>query len=446
MVEQCNRMINNSCFWRCQSLRESELYVSLDIGSSTVKVLIGEVDGENLHVIGVGNVQSAGIRRGAIIDIDATVASIQKAVEQAERMTGLKINEVVLGIPANGVELKDVKGVVAVNSENREITDEDLDRVMQSAQAMSVPLEREIVNVIPKQFIVDDYGEITDPRGMIGVRLEMDGTLITTSKTIVHNILRSVERAGLSIREIYLQPLAAGTFALTDDEKNHGTAYIDIGGGSTTISIFGDNRFMATSLLPVGGDHVTKDLSIVLKTPTEQARKILHQYGHAFYDDASDDELFEVSVIGADTKDQYSQQYISEIIGVRLEELFELILEELYRMGVDDLPGGIVLTGGITKMDGLLQLARYVLKSRVRIHIPEFIGVREPMYTTAVGLIQYAHKDDLFFGAVESEGATSRAAVEDVAESPVVKKQKKTTQHKDGFFKRAKNVFDNFFE
>lgn len=427
-------------------MSQSELYVSLDIGSSSIKVLIGEVDGGSLHVIGVGNVQSSGIRKGTIIDIDATVESIKKAIDQAERMTGMKIHEVILGIPANGVILQDVKGVVAVNSENREITDDDLDRVIQSAQVMSVPPEREIVNIIPKQFIVDDYGEIKDPRGMIGVRLEMDGTLITTSKTLVHNILRCVERAGLTIREIYLQPLAAGTFALSDDEKNHGTAFIDIGGGSTTIAVFEDERLIATSVLPVGGDHVTKDLSIILKTPTEKARKIKHQYGHAFYDDASDDELFEVPVIGADSKDQYSQRYISEIIGVRLEELFDLVLEELYKLGIRDLPGGVVLTGGITKIDGLLQLARHVLKSRVRIHTPEYIGVREPMYTTAVGLIRYAHMQDTFFGVpADSPQATAVAAA---AEVPVQSQKKASVKRgeKPGFFNRAKRVFDNFFE
>ena len=427
-------------------MSQSELYVSLDIGSSSVKVLIGEVDGGSLHVIGVGNVQSAGIRKGTIIDIDATVQSIRKAVDQAERMIGMQIREVILGIPANGVVLQDVKGVVAVNSENREITDDDLDRVMKSAQVMSVPPEREIVNIIPKQFIVDDYDEITDPRGMIGVRLEMDGTLITTSKTLVHNILRCVERAGLDIREIYLQPLAAGTFALTDDEKNHGTAFIDIGGGSTTIALFGENRFMSTAVIPVGGDHITKDLSIILKTPTEQARKIKHQYGHAFSDDASDDELFEVPVIGVDSKDQYSQRYISEIIGVRLEELFDLVLEELYRMGVRDLPGGVVLTGGITKLDGMLQLARHVLKTRVRIHTPEYIGVREPMYSTAVGLIRYAHMQDNFFGHVQETSTVSTNETQDQA--PVKKKKpaERNTEKRPGIFDRAKKVFDNFFE
>lgn len=427
-------------------MSQSEVYVSLDIGSSSVKVLIGEVDGGSLHVIGVGNVQSAGIRKGTIVDIDATVQSIKKAVEQAERMIGMNIREVVLGIPANGVLLQDVKGVVAVNSENREITDDDLERVMKSAQVMSVPPEREIVNLVPKQFIVDDYDEITDPRGMIGVRLEMDGTLITTSKTLVHNILRCVERAGLDIREIYLQPLAAGTFALTEDEKNHGTAYIDIGGGSTTVAVFADNRLVATTVVPVGGDHITKDLSIILKTPTEQARKIKHQYGHAFYDDASDDELFEVPVIGAETKDQYSQRYISEIIGVRLEELFDLILEEFYRMGIQDLPGGVVLTGGITKLEGLPQLARHVLKTRVRIHIPEYIGVREPMYTTAVGLIRYAYAQDEFFGFSSNTAAVAAGQESELSNVAPKKQVERKKEKKPGIFNRAKHIFDNFFE
>ncbi|HEX5563723.1 MAG TPA: cell division protein FtsA [Sporosarcina sp.] len=427
-------------------MSQSTIYVSLDIGSSSVKVLIGEVDGGSLHVIGVGNVQSAGIRKGTIIDIDATVQSIRKAVEQAERMTGMQIREVILGIPANGVHLQDVKGVVAVNSENREITDDDLDRVMKSAQVMSVPPEREIVNIIPKQFIVDDYDEIKDPRGMIGVRLEMDGTLITTSKTLVHNILRCVERAGLVIREIYLQPLAAGQFALTEDEMNHGTAFIDIGGGSTTIAIFGDNRFISTAVIPVGGDHITKDLSIILKTPTEQARKIKHQYGHAFYDDASDDELFEVPVIGADSKDQYSQRYISEIIGVRLEELFDLVLEELYRMGIQDLPGGVVLTGGTTKLDGILQLARHVLRTRVRIHTPEYIGVREPMYSTAVGLIRYASMEDSYFGTVAESQTVATNSEMDYQPSSKKKVAVRPKEKKTSFMSKTKKFFDGFFE
>lgn len=402
----------------------------------------------SLNVIGVGNVKSNGIRKGAIVDIDATVQSIKKAIDQAERMIGMSINEVVLGIPANQAMLQTVKGVVAVNSENREITDDDLGRVMESAQVMSIPPERELVNLVAKQFVVDHLDEIKDPRGMIGIRLEMDGTMMTTSKTILHNVLRCVERAGLQIREIYLQPLASGYFALSEDEKNHGTAFIDIGGGSTTIAVFQDGHLTHSSVLPVGGDHITKDLSIVLKTPTEQAEKIKQQYGHAFYDDASEDELFEVPVIGADTKEQYSQRYISEIIGVRLEELFEMIVEEFYKMGIQDLPGGVVITGGVGKLEGLLQLARNILQTRVRLYTPEYIGVREPQYATAVGLIRYAHMEDSFFGRLgESRALVQSRKPEQTQHVPKKQKQVNVQQeNQEGVIGKARKFLDKFFE
>ncbi|TQR16479.1 cell division protein FtsA [Psychrobacillus vulpis] len=428
-------------------MNQSELYVSLDIGSSSIKVLIGEMSDDSLHVIGVGNVKSSGIRKGSIVDIDATVQSIKKAVGEAERMIGMSIQEIVLGVPANLANIQNVKGVVAVNREDREITDTDLDRVIESAQVMSIPPERELINIAPKQFIVDHLDEIKDPRGMIGTRLEMDGIMMTTSKTILHNVLRCVERAGLQIREIYLQSLAGGYFALTEDEKNHGTAYIDIGGGSTSIAIFSEGHLINTSVIPVGGDHITKDLSIVLKTPTEQAEMIKLKYGHAFYDDASDDELFEVPVIGADMKEQYSQRYIADIIGVRLEELFELVLEEFYRMGLQDLPGGVVITGGVAKLEGLGQLARHILQTRVRLYTPDYIGVREPQYTTAVGLIRYAYKEDLFYGKIGNSHALSQMALSEAVSSP--KKQTaqvSTNENKESAISKAKKFFDKFFE
>jgi len=427
-------------------LNQQELYISLDIGSSSIKVLIGEMSDGQLHVIGVGNVKSNGVRKGAIVDIDATVQSIRKAVEQAERMTGYQIEEVVLGVPANQTMLQLVKGVVAVNSENREITDDDLDRVVESAQVMSIPPERELVNIIPKQFIVDNLDEIKDPRGMIGIRLEMDATMITTSKTLLHNVLRCVEKAGLSVREIYLQPLAAGSFALTEDEKNQGTAFIELGGGSTTIAVFEEGLLTHTGVIPVGGDHITKDISIVLKTPTDQAEQIKHQFGHAFYDDASDDELFEVPVVGTDSRDQYSQRFISEIIGARLEELFELVIDELARLGVRDLPGGVVLTGGVAKLDGIAQLARQILQTRVRIYTPDYIGVREPSFTTAVGLIRYAYLEDDFYGKGTNTQPIEYAAVG--AQAPASKKQEYAapSESKGSVIGRAKKLFDKFFD
>jgi len=427
-------------------LNQQDLYISLDIGSSSVKVLIGEMGDGQLHVIGVGNVKSNGVRKGAIVDIDATVQSIRKAIEQAERMTGYQINEVVLGVPANQTMLQLVKGVVAVNSENREITDDDLDRVVESAQVMSIPPERELVNIIPRQFIVDNLDEIKDPRGMIGIRLEMDATMITTSKTLLHNVLRCVERAGLSIREIYLQPLAAGFFALTEDEKNQGTAFVDLGGGSTTITVFEEGLLTHTGVIPIGGDHITKDISIVLKTPTEQAEQIKHQFGHAFYDDASDDELFEVPVVGTDSTDQYSQRYISEIIGARLEELFELVIDELARLGVRDLPGGVVLTGGVAKLEGIAQLARQILQTRVRIYTPDYIGVREPSFTTAVGLIRYAYLEDDFYGKSTNTQPIEYAVVGSSAATHKKQEYATPSESKGSVIGRAKKLFDKFFD
>ena len=355
-------------------MNHQDIYISLDIGSSSIKVLIGEMSDRQLHVIGVGQVKSNGIRRGAIVDIDATVQSIKKAVDQAERMTGLKIEEVVLGVPANQTVLQPVKGVVAVNGDGREISDDDLARVLDSAESIATPPEKEIVNLLPRRYTVDLLSEIKDPRGMIGTRLEVDATLIMTSRTLLHNVLRCVERAGLHVREIYLQPLAAGYYALTEDEKNQGTAYIDLGGGSTTVAVFEDGLLTHTGVVGMGGDQITKDLSIVLETSTEQAEKIKKQYGHAFLEDASDDQLFEVQIEGTNMTQQFSQRYIAEIIGARVEEIFEYVLDELSRLGVRDLPGGIVLTGGVAGLEGIGQVARQVMQLRVRIHTPDYIG------------------------------------------------------------------------
>ncbi|MFF5993226.1 cell division protein FtsA [Lysinibacillus sp. KU-BSD001] len=428
-------------------MNHQDIYISLDIGSSSIKVLIGEMSDRQLHVIGVGQIKSNGIRRGAIVDIDATVQSIKKAVEQAERMTGLTIEEVVLGVPANQTVLQSVKGVVAVNGDGREISDDDLARVLESAQSMVTPPEKEIVNLIPKRFTVDLLSEIKDPRGMIGTRLEVDATMIMTSKTLLHNVLRCVERAGLKVREIYLQPLAAGYYALTEDEKNQGTAYIDLGGGSTTIAVFEDGLLTHTGVVGMGGDQITKDLSIVLETSTEQAENIKKQYGHAFFDDASDEQLFEVQVDGTSATEQYSQRYIAEIIGARVEEILEYVLDELSRLGVRDLPGGVVLTGGVAQLEGVGQVARQVMQLRVRIHTPDYIGVRDPGFTTAVGLIRYAHSDDEFYGR-----SSEIQPVSGPTQSPPPKKQSNATEKKVNhkstttIIDKAKKFFNNFFE
>ncbi len=427
-------------------MNNNDIYVSLDIGTSSVKVIIGEMVNDSLNIIGVGNAKSEGLRKGSIVDIDKTVHSIKRAIEQAERMIGMEIRQVIVGVSGNHVSLQPCHGVVAVSSENREISDVDVVRVIEAAQVVSIPPEREIIDCIPKQFIVDGLDEINDPRGMIGVRLEMEGTIITGSKTILHNTLRCVERAGLEILDIVLQPLATGSFALSKDEKNLGVALIDIGGGSTTVSVFEQGDLIGTCVLPVGGDHVTKDLSVGLRTSMEDAEKIKIKHGYAYYEQASEDEVFSVPVIGSDQLQQFSQLEISDIMEARIEEIFELVLNELKRMGVRELPGGYVLTGGVASTQGLLELARDVFQNRVRIAMPDYIGVREPQYTTAVGLIKFAYNNAKIQGRMIGSGAVAGEIKERHLHNPPQHKVKKDKQPEEKISSRVKRFFGYFFE
>ncbi|WP_349410419.1 cell division protein FtsA [Pseudalkalibacillus sp. SCS-8] len=426
-------------------MNSSEVLISLDIGTSNIKVIIGEMSDESFNVIGVGNEKSEGIKKGSIVDIDETVRSIKKAVEQAERMVGVKVNSVIVGITGNHVQLQPCHGVVAVSSEDREIRDEDITRVIDAAQVMSIPPEREIIDVIPREFVVDGLGEINDPRGMIGVRLEMEGILITGSKTILHNILRCVERAGLEVADICLQPLAAGTVALNKDERNLGVALVDMGAGSTTLTVFDQGSIQFTKVLPIGGDFVTKDISIGLRTTTEDAERVKVKHGHAFIDNASDEETFEVARIGSSNEQQFSQYELAHIIEPRMEEIFGLVLEELHRNGYQELAGGFVLTGGVVAMPGVLELARDVLNQNVRISMPDYIGVREAQYTTGVGLIQFTYKN------VKVQGKEVAASIaEDHVEEQPAKKRRNTDQRvekeKPGVKNKMKEWFGTFFE
>ncbi len=374
-------------------MNNSEVLVSLDIGTSKIKVIIGEVLNDSLNIIGVGAAKSNGMKKGAIVDIDQTVTSIRNAVEQAERMVGMQIDSVVVGINGNHIQLQPCHGVVAVQSENREIGEEDISRVIDGAQVVSIPPEREIIDVIPKQFVVDGLDEITDPRGMIGVRLEMEGTIITCSKTVLHNILKCVERANLQVSDICLQPLSAGTVALSKDEKNLGVTLIDVGGGCSTVSIFENEHLVSTSVVPLGGDNITKDLSIGLRTSTEEAEDIKLNYGHAFFDDAKEEETFEASIIGSNNTQTHNQLQIADIIEARLAEIYAYAEREIRRMGYQQLPGGYVLTGGTMKMPGVLELAQDIFQSNVRMAIPDYIGVREPQFTAGVGILQFAYRN-----------------------------------------------------
>ncbi|MFJ7638687.1 cell division protein FtsA [Peribacillus sp. NPDC097264] len=432
-------------------MNSNEIYVSLDIGTSSVKVIIGEMVNDTLNIIGVGNVKSEGLKKGSIVDIDETVQSIQKAVEQAERMIGMEIKKVIVGISGNHVTLQPCHGVVAVSSENKEINEHDVFRVREAAELITIPSDREIIDVVPIHYKVDELDEISDPRGMIGVRLEMRGILITGLRTILHNSLRCVERAGLEITDIALQPLAAGGLVLSKDEKELGVALVDIGGGSTTLAIFEQGYLQYTSVIPIGGETLTKDLSIVLRTTMEEAEKIKIKHGHAFYDDASEDEVFQIPIIGSDQQQPCNQLMLSDIIEARLTEIFELIQDDLRRLGFQEVPGGFVLTGGAVKMPGVLELAQYVFQNRVRTAEPNYIGVREPQYTTAVGLIKHACKKERM-----QKNTTNKTPVPagQAQENNDQRSQKSSQKHKENTAKKQgekgeskfKKILGYFFE
>jgi len=372
-------------------LVSNELIVSLDIGTSKVRVMIGEINNGSINIIGVGQAHSEGIKRGAIVDIDQTVHAIREAVDHAERMVGVSIEEVYVGITGNHIELHDTQGVVAVSSEDREIREEDIQRVIQAAKVVAIPPDREIIEVVPKEYIVDGQGSIKDPRGMIGVRLEMEGTIVTGSKTVVHNIVRCAERTNLKVAGIFLQPLAASTVALSKDDKNMGVVLVDIGAGSTTIGVFEQGKLAATTVIGIGGDHITNDIALGLRTHTEVADRVKLKHGYALIDDASEDVKFKVTRIGSEVEKQFTQVDLATIIEPRAAEIFNLVEEAVYKLGFrDEIAGGYVLTGGTVAMPGMLELAKEELDAPVRIAIPDYIGVRDPSYTTGVGLIQYA--------------------------------------------------------
>jgi len=373
-------------------LSGNDIIVSLDIGTSKVRAIIGEVINGAINIIGVGSADSEGIRKGAIVDIDQTVQSIRNAVDHAERMVGIQISEVFVGITGNHISLQSSHGVIAVQSEDREIGDEDIERVIQAARVIALPPEREIIGVVPKQFLVDGQEGIQDPRGMIGVRLEVDATIITGAKTSVQNLIRVVERAGLKVSGLILMSLAAGYLALSKDEKSIGTALVDVGAGATTISVFENGNLVATSTLPIGGEYITNDISIGLHTQMETAEKIKLKYGCATIEDSAADQVFKVKRMGSNVDKEFSQVDLANIIEPRVQEIFQLIRSEVQRLGYPNLNGGYVLTGGTVSMPGMIAVAQAELASSVRIAAPEYIGVRDPSYTSGVGIIQYVHK------------------------------------------------------
>ena len=433
------------------------IYVSLDIGTTSIKVVVAEFVNGQMNIIGVGNEKSEGLSRGIIVDIDQTVDSIKKAIKQAEEKANIDIRNVIVGIPANNVKIEPCHGMIAVSGDNREITEIDVENVMAAAMVKSVPPEREIIAVIPEEFVVDGFSEIRDPRGMIGVRLEMQATMITGPKTILHNTKRCVEKAGLQIEEVVLQPLAISSAAMTKEEAKFGTILIDLGGGQSTAAVMHDNQLKFTFVDPEGGEYVSKDISVILNTSFDSAERIKREYGFALPEETSPDEYFPVDVIGKNEPVRIDEQYLSEIIEARQLQIFDKIKAELDAVGARELPGGIVITGGAAALPGLIELAKDVFEINVNLYVPDQMGMRFPTFSTGIGLIEYvANLDEIHaiakgrgkgstYTSAQPQKQTSHVEYETeevVKEKPV----KKPKNEEDKFTNKAKNFFTNFFD
>ena len=340
----------------------------------------------------------------ASVDIDKTVESIKRAIKKAEQKANYTINDVIVAVPSNQVNIEPCYGMIAVSNDNREITDKDVKNVLAAAKVRSVPAEREIISVMPEEFIVDGFDNIKDPRGMIGVRLELYASLVTGPKTLVHNIRRCVAMAGLNIRDLVVQSYANAYAAMSKSEREFGTILIDMGGGQTSVSVFHDDQLKFATVDHEGGELVTKDISTILNTSIENAEQIKIEYGYALPKDTSDSEFFPVETIGKVNPERVSEHYLAEIIEARERQIFETLKKPLDKIEAFALPGGIIVTGGAASLPGVLDLAEEVFGHEVRYYIPEYVGLRNPIFTTAVGLIQYvAQLDDIHHLAQDNE-------------------------------------------
>ena len=378
-------------------MAKTGMYVGLDIGTTSVKVVVAEYIEGQMNIIGVGNAKSDGLNRGIVVDIDQTVQAIQRAVRQAEEKAGIQIKSVNVGLPANLLEVESCQGMIAVSSESKEITDEDVRNVASAALVRSTPPERQIVAILPQDFTVDGFEGIKDPRGMLGVRMEMFGVVYTGPKTIIHNIRKCVEKAGLGINELVITPLALTETILTDGEKDFGTIVIDMGGGQTTTSVIHDKQLKFTHVNQEGGEFITKDISIVLNTSFNNAEALKINYGDAYPERTSANEEFPVDVIGKSEPVRVDERYLSEIIEARVEQILRKSKEVLDEIDAVELPGGVVLTGGAASMPGIVDLAQEIFEANVKLYVPNHMGLRNPVFANVISIVEYsAQLNDIY--------------------------------------------------
>ncbi len=374
---------------------DRNLIVGLDIGTSKVVTIVGEVKSDGaLEIIGIGSHPSRGLKKGVVVNIESTVQSIQRAVEEAELMAGCEIHSVYAGIAGSHVRSLNSHGIVAIK--DKEVLQGDVERVIDAAKAVAIPADQKILHVLPQEYIIDSQEGIRDPIGMSGVRLEAKVHIVTGADSAAQNIVKCVQRCGLSVDDIVLEQLASSYAVLTEDEKDLGVCVVDIGGGTTDIAVFGGGAIRHTAVIPIAGDQVTNDIAVSMRTPTQYAEDIKIKYACALSQLANPDETIEVPSVGDRPPRRLARQTLAEIVEPRYEELFALVRDELRRAGLEEaVATGIVLTGGSAKMEGAIELAEEVFHMPVRLGVPQYVSglvdvVSNPIHATGVGLLLYA--------------------------------------------------------
>lgn len=371
--------------------------VGLDIGTNKVAAIVGEINADNeLEIIGIGTHNSRGLKKGVVVNIESTVQSIQRAVEEAELMAGCHIETVYAGIAGSHIRSLNSHGIVAIR--DREVYPQDVERVIDAAQAMAIPADQKILHILPQEYVIDSQEGVKEPLGMSGVRLEAKVHLVTCAVNAAQNIEKCIERCGLNVQDVILEQLASSYSVLSDDERDLGVCLIDIGGGTTDIAIFTDGAIRHTAVIPIAGDQVTNDIAMALRTPTQNAEDIKIKYACALTQLAQADETIKVPGVGDKPDRELSRQALAEVVEPRYDELFTLIQSELRRSGFEDLiAAGIVLTGGAAKMEGVIDLAEEIFHMPVSLGSPHNISglkdiVQNPIYATGVGLLLYGQE------------------------------------------------------
>jgi cell division protein FtsA len=377
--------------------KRDNLIVGLDIGTTKICAIVGNLTEEGVEIVGIGTSPSKGLRKGVVINIESTVAAIKKAIEEAELMAGCEIKSVYAGIAGGHIKGFNSQGVIAIK--NREVSPEDVKRVIEAAKAIAIPMDREVIHILPQEFIIDDQDGIREPLGMSGVRLEAKVHIVTGAVASAQNIVKSCNRAGLEVADIVLEQLSSSEAVLSPDEKELGVALVDIGGGTTDIAIFVDGAIKHTSVLSLGGNHLTNDIAVGLRTPMAEAERIKQKYGCCLSSLVGKDETIEVPSVGGRKPRVLSRQLLCEILEPRVEEIFTLVNREIVKSGLEDLiASGVVITGGSTILEGMPELAEQIFNLPVRRGLPQKIGglidvVNSPVYATGVGLVVYGSKN-----------------------------------------------------